>query len=767
LLKKIPFLILFFNQVVFFFGLVSIHKLNLSVMKKFIPFLVLATLLSSVIIINSCKKDAVIPTLTTTDVTDITVNSLVSGGSITKDGGAGVSARGVCYGTTSAPDVSGNHTTDDSGVGIFVSTITGLTPNTVYYIRAYATNKAGTAYGNEITATTTAIIAATLTTADVTSITLTSAVSGGNITADGNDAITARGVCWATTTGPTIDNDKTTDGAGTGSFISNLTGLQAGVTYFLRAYATNSAGTAYGNEISFTTTAVAIPTLVTSPVTSITLTSAVSGGNITEDGGGNVTARGVCWNTVTGPTIANSLTSNGTGTGIFVSNLTELTAGTTYYIRAYATNSAGTAYGNEVPFTTTSNPVVVPTLTTTAATSITSTSASSGGNITADGGSAVTSRGVCWATTANPTTANPKTTDATGTGIYVSNLTGLLPGTVYHIRAYATNTAGTAYGSDVSFTTVAAGAPVLTTSPITSIDVTTAVSGGTISSDGGGAITDKGVCWSTSASPTTADSKTTNGTGSASFPSNLAGLLAGTTYYVRAYATNSAGTAYGNQVIFNTKIADIEGNKYNTVTIGTQVWMAENLKTIHYNDNTAIPLITDKPLWVAATAPAYCWYNDDQTTNKPLYGAMYNWFTVYTGKLCPAGWHVPSDAEYMTLESFLGMAPGTDPGQLGAWDWRGTDQGSQMKNTTGWAAGMNGTNTSGWSALPGGYRYGASGTYNDAGNLSYWWTSDNGGSSVNATYRRLDGSTLGVVENRVYRGGVIFQGGKYVRCMKN
>src|SRR5664279_4203088 len=356
-------------------------------------------LISGMVLFNSCKKDAVIPTLTTTDITNITVNSLVSGGSITKDGGATVTARGVVYGTTSGPVVGGNQTTDDAGVGSFVSTLTGLTPNTLYYIRAYATNSAGTAYGNEITATTTPIVVPTLTTVDVSSIALTSAISGGNITADGNDAITARGVCWATTTGPTTTNDKTTDGTGTGSFISNLSGLQSAVTYYLRAYATNSAGTAYGNEISFNTAAVTVPTLLTASVTSITLTSAVSGGDISADGGGAVTARGICWNTVTGPTLDNSKTSNGTGTGSFVSDLTGLTAGTTYYIRAYATNSAGTAYGNEVSFT--SGLVVIPTITTSAVSSITQTSAVLGGDVLSSGGGTVTGRGVCWSTAIN------------------------------------------------------------------------------------------------------------------------------------------------------------------------------------------------------------------------------------------------------------------------------------------------------------------------------------------------------------------------------
>jgi uncharacterized protein (TIGR02145 family) len=196
--------------------------------------------------------------------------------------------------------------------------------------------------------------------------------------------------------------------------------------------------------------------------------------------------------------------------------------------------------------------------------------------------------------------------------------------------------------------------------------------------------------------------------------------------------------------------------------------MAENLKTATYNDHTGIPPITVDGDWVAATGPAYCWYANDETTNKPLYGAMYNWFAVSTGNLCPTGWHVPSDAEYITLEHYLGMDLGTGAGGAGTWGWRGTDQGSQMKNTTGWATGMNGTNTSGWSALPGGYRSAVDGVYNNVGDLSYWWTTDDGGSSINATYRRLDGSTTpGVVENREYRGGVLKQAGKYVRCVKN
>jgi len=708
-----------------------------------------------------------VPTLTTTAVTTITLTTAVSGGNITADGGGAVTARGVCWATTSGPTIAGTKTSDATGTGSFTSNLTILLPATTYYVRAYATNSAGTAYGNEVSFTTAQIVLATLTTTAATSITLTTAVSGGNITNNGGGTISARGVCWATTATPTISNFITTDGTGTGIFTSNLTGLLAATTYHLRAYATNEAGTAYGNEITFTSSQIVVPTLTTTAVTSITLTTAVSGGNITADGGASVTARGVCWAIAANPTIADSKSSDATGTGIFVSNLTPLLAGTAYHVRAYATNSAGTAYGNDVTFTT--SPVALATLTTTAGTLITQTTATSGGNITADGGGTISARGVCWAITASPIVTGSHTTDGTGTGIFASNLTGLTAGTLYHIRAYATNSAGTAYGNDLTITTGAASLPTLTTAAITSLGVTTAVSGGDITADGGAGVTVRGACWSTIPTPTIADNVTTNGTGTGSFTSNLTVLTAGTRYYVRAYATNSTGTAYGNQVIFNTKVADGEtpvANTYNTVTIGTQVWMSENLKTTRYITGTAIANVTADAAWMALGTPAYCWFNND-ITNKNIYGAMYNWYTIRDGNVCPLGWHVPSDDEYIILEEFLGVVHGSLPGQSEAWGWRGTDQGAQLKSTTGWATGANGTNTSGFSALPGGYRYAENGAFNNLGDLSYWWTSTAEPlPSDIATYRRLDGA-VDATNTQVFRGAVQQEGGKYIRCLKN
>ena len=247
-----------------------------------------------------------------------------------------------------------NHTVHDIKLSdkAFSILVNGLNINTTYYYKyvVYTTvDMAELEKKNFITQDGTLPL---VTTAEVTSITANTAVCGGNVTSDGNLTVTARGVCWSTSPNPTISNSKTTNGTGTGSFTSNVTGLADGTTYYVRAYATNSKGTAYGAEKSFTTLAKTIPQITTANVTSITTNTAVCGGNVTSDGNLDVTARGVCWSTSPNPTISNNKTTNGSGTGSFTSNITGLTENTTYYVRAYAANSKGVAYGEEKSFTT-------------------------------------------------------------------------------------------------------------------------------------------------------------------------------------------------------------------------------------------------------------------------------------------------------------------------------------------------------------------------------------------------------------------------------
>ena len=294
------------------------------------------------------------PSVTTSTVTSITSTGATGGGIVTADGGARVTERGLCWGSTANPATSGSHTHDGSGTGSFVSSLTGLSQNTPYHVRAYATNSAGTGYGSDIDFTTTqAITLPSVTTSAVTSITSTSAGGGGSVTADGGARVTERGLCWGSAANPTTSGSHTHDGAGTGSYVSSLTGLSPDTTYHVRAYGTNSSGTGYGSDIAFTTSqGMTLPSVTTSAVTAITSTSATDGGIVTADGGATVTERGVCWGLTANPATSGSHTHDGSGTGSYVSSLTGLSQNTPYHVRAYATNSSGTGYGADMPFTT-------------------------------------------------------------------------------------------------------------------------------------------------------------------------------------------------------------------------------------------------------------------------------------------------------------------------------------------------------------------------------------------------------------------------------
>jgi len=408
----------------------------------------------------------------------------------------------------------------------------------------------------------------------------------------------------------------------------------------------------------------------------------------------------------------------------------------------------------------------IPVLTTAAVSDITQTTAECGGNITSDGGATVTARGVCWSTNPTPTVSDSKTTDGSGTSSFTSSITGLSPSTTYYVRAYATNSIGTGYGSVQSFTTLSSTqVPVLTTAAVSDITQTTAQCGGTVTSDGGSPVTARGVCWSTNPTPTVADNKTTDGAGVGSFTSSIIGLTAGTPYYVRAYATNSVGTGYGNEVSFTTSsspgtVTDIDGNIYQTITIGTQVWMAENLKVTHYSNGDAIPNVTNSETWVGLTTGAYCEYNND-VNNVTTYGRLYNWYAVDDSRsIAPEGWHVPTDEEIKQLEMYLGLSQA----EADATGWRGTDEGGKLKETgtTHWVSPNTGaTNESGFSALPGGARN-YFGHFVSMGYRAFFWSSTEDDDSYYAWVRDLNYDRSGVD-----RGGGSKQNGFSVRCVRD
>ena len=664
----------------------------------------------------SCEKDTtkVVPSLTTAVVTNLTSTTATGGGNIASDGGAPITARGVCWSTSPNPTIADSKTTDGIGAGSFISSITGLTPGTTYYVRAYATNSAGTAYGNQVIAASLSTTP-TLSTSSLSAVTSTTATGGGNIASDGGAPITARGVCWSTSPNPTIADSKTTDGTGTGSFISSIAGLMPGTTYYVRAYATNSVGTVYGNQVIVASLST-MPTLSTVDLSAVTATTATGGGNITSDGGAPITARGVCWSTSPNPTIADSKTTDGTGTGSFISSIAGLMPGTTYYMRAYATNSVGTVYGNQVIAASLST---MPTLFTLSLSAVTTATAAGGGSITSDGGAPITVRGVCWSTSPNPTIADSKTADGTGSGSFTSSIAGLSLGTTYYVRAYATNSAGTAYGTQLSFTTLAE-LPIITTASITGITPTASICGGDITYTGGAPITARGVCWSTSANPTISDNKTIDVPVPGAFTSLITGLTANTVYYVRAYATNNTGTGYGSNMSFTTQdygtVTDINGNIYKTITIGTQTWMAENLKATKYGNGDFIETTTPATLDISSlvympVTPKYQWvYNGDES-NVALFGRLYTWYAATDSRnVCPSGWHLPSTTEWSTLTDFLGGAgiAGRKLKESGTTHW----------NTPDWGA----TNETGFTALPAGVRTNQGGFFNQ-GTYGAWWTS--------------------------------------------
>lgn len=720
-----------------------------------------------------------VPTVETVDVTSISQTSAVSGGNVTDDGGSTVTTRGVCWSTSQNPTVQDGKSTDGNGTGAYISSISGLTCGTTYYVRAYATNATGTGYGTEFSFTTSNCTAnpPSVTTAVVTGILETIAQGGGVVVNDGGAQVTAKGVCWSTTANPTISDSKTNDGIGTGGFTSAITGLNCGTTYYVRAYATNESGTSYGSQVEFSTTdcATGVPVVTTTAISSILETTAQGGGDVTDDGGSAVSAKGVVWSTNQNPTTADNNTNDGTGTGGFTSALTNLSCGTTYYVRAYATNENGTSYGDQVNFTTSSCQANVPTVVTGGIEEVSETTVLLGGNVTDDGGATVTAKGIVWSKSQDPTLADAYTTDGSDIGSYSSTMTGLDCGTTYYVKAYATNAAGTGYGDQLTVVTVECSSlPVVTTTDISNVGLDYATGGGHVTEQGSSSVTARGICWSTSMNPTLSDNYTVDGSGIGIFTSQLSGLPPYTYIYVRAYATNGAGTAYGDNVNFlSGYVADYETNLYKMVEIGSQTWMAENLRSTVYSDGTPIPYVDNDADWGAlTTSDAACAYLWNDPGNAVPYGVYYTWLAIMNGEsssnsnpsgvqgVCPSGWHVPSDAEWQELEVYLGM----DPGVADSFGEMRGSVGGKLKQTgiEYWLdPNVGATNETGFSAVGSGYRRETDGLSYLQGKISMFWTS---------TIRfGTDGISRYIHDGATYMSkfGDSFDYGMVVRCVKD
>ncbi len=734
------------------------------------------------IIQTTCKKLEKPMLVATGEITSILYNSAEASGQVIDLGESAIQC-GHCYGTSSNVSISGSKTQIDAPpVGGFTSQLSNLEAGTKYYIKAYLSNGTETVYGKEISFTTISASIPNILSSDITSITDTSARSGGNIKDDGGASITGRGVCWSTSTNPTTADYKTEDGPGTGNFTSSITGLSANTTYYLRAYAVNSVGPAYGNELSFTTTSGPLfpPTAATAAATSVTNTTATLNGAVNANGSSTIVTFEYGTTNLYGY-IATAMQSpaDGANTTAVHVVLTGLTAGTLYHFRIKAVSSVGTTYSDELSFTTQQ----LPESNTNLATQVSHSTATLNATINATNLSTTVifeyGTTPAYGTTV---TASPNPVIGGNTTGVIANITGLECNNTYYFRVSASNSSGTVFGDQLSFsTTQCLTVPSVTTTSISNITASSVQGGGFVTDDGGAIVTEKGLCWSTNPDPTVPSINSTNaGSEKGSFSSSISGLNRLTLYYLRAYATNSEGTGYGEVISFktlwdNSTFSDLDGNIYNTVQIGDQIWMAENLMVTRFPNGNPISLVSSAATWDAFTYTgadkAYCYY-DNSATNLNTYGALYTWAAAMNGKassdnnpsnvqgVCPTGWHLPSDSEWKELETALGMSPSV----LDDFGNRGTDEGSKLKEagTAHWSAPNTGANNqSGFTAIPGGQRT-STGAFAGDNNGAYFWSSTLSSTQFVINRNLSWGATT---VNRSTSASILY--GLSVRCVKD
>lgn len=419
----------------------------------------------------------------------------------------------------------------------------------------------------------------TVTSDSIINITGTTLDFYGNITNNGNDTQTRGRFCYSTSPNPIIDNTKNNiviycpPCSSTGSFHGTISGLIPNTTYYLRAYATNATGISYGNQLQITTGNVTLPSIQTLSPSDITATSANSVYKLNSTGNDGGVMAGSCYNTSPNPTITDSITKPANAGTVYqyANCLFVLTPNTTYYVKAYATNSAGTTYGSQTQFTTGSSSLA--TLTVDSIREITATTAKLYTNVSNVGNDSKMSRGVCYGTSQNPTVlanqyslASSSDGHCSGpimTGSQYQYISDLIPNTIYYVRAYAINSAGTSYGNQIQFTTGTATLPTIITDSINNITAVGARVIITISDVGNDPKANFGICYNIFPNPTILDSVVSGSQGFttgpfygyipiSSFWLELSKLSPNTTYYVRAYATTPAGTSYGSQLQFTT-----------------------------------------------------------------------------------------------------------------------------------------------------------------------------------------------------------------------
>jgi uncharacterized protein (TIGR02145 family) len=620
-------------------------------------------------------------------------------------------------------------------------------------------------------------------------------VVGGDILNDGGSSIVLRGVCYSTTPNPNMGNPRTEEGSGIGSFTSTVRNLSPSTTYFARSYAKNSQGVVvYGNEVSFST-GTPVPSFLcgTSTVTD------VDGNNYNTVQIGNQ-----CWTQSNlkvskyrnGDSIPTGLSNSSWGSttngayAIYDNNpVNDGLYGKLYNHYAVMDTRGLCPTGWHVPTDGEWN-VMVRYLDPNADTScnICSQSTIAGGMLK----STLTQPTIGgWGPHPNSGSNNSTAFSAFSGGFrhhdsrfldtvthgyfWSGSLLSSLPlGRILFFNSgtiFRGNDGGLSFGLSVRClkNTVTHGivaVPAVNTTNATGITSNAAIIGGDVTQDGGSPVMERGVAYGTSSGPTTSGSITNDGTGTGTYTSTLTGLTPLTTYYVRAYATNSVGTAYGNEVSFITpaihsflcgtsSVTDVDGNNYNTVQIGTQCWIQSNLKVIKYRNGDSIPTGLSNSAWENITSGAYAIY-DNNRVNDGLYGKLYNHYAVMDSRgLCPTGWHVPTDGEWTTLETFLGGSS-VAGGALKSTATQPTPGGWNSSNT-------GATNSSGFTAGPGGLRV-FDGSFNYLGVYGHWWSSSTSGFSGSFAWSRyLYFDYSGIDRNNYYSRRYGFS----VRCLRD